>query len=362
MLGRIHGSVEHFYIPHLIYLNEKVRIESKQRTSTRLYGLYKLDWESVDSFKKNYWKKKFPKSLEDQFATLPERYDNIIKKMLFALPYDAKSEIEHFTQIYYTERHRVRHFDTMIRDVCLEVSEAAIGCAFKLLSDYIYDNKTWFRDNHEIDKRLACHLMMYKFWREIIGRGCVWEYAEMDKLEKRIDVFEKTKLYRDVFDKTKMYRTCLNEIRRWEEDQEKFYDFVNTICDFVCDTIEVREEKVEVKSCGVRHEFGHRPVILETVRLHIVFNNQSIVDVSFDQNGKINCRDEAVQIVINDKWIQSIKIDQTRSMISNQHMELILCGGEFPNGAVGVVNYTAMPSMIEPQPKLISECDETHSP
>lgn len=241
MLGRIHGSIEHFYVPRLIHLDEKAQVGSIKQgpagAPTRSYNLYKLDWESVDAFKRDYyikwvedhWKEKFPKALEGRFpATLPERYDSIIKGMLFALPHDSKVEIEHFAQIYYTERHRVRHFDTVIREMCLEVSEAAIGCAFKLLGDCIYDpeNKTWFRDNREIDKHLARHLMMYKFWREATGRGCVWEHAEMDKLERQTAFLEKEP-YRTTLDTVRMYRRCLGEIRQWEEDQEKFHSFLS---------------------------------------------------------------------------------------------------------------------------------------
>lgn len=238
MLGKFHGSVEHLYVPRLINLNREAPVSSKQSDTPINYCLFKLGWDAVDEFKQNHyrewvakhWKGEHPKELCDQVpTTLPKQYDDIIKNMVYAIPHSYHIEIEHFAQLYYQERHRIRHFDTVIRDMCLKVSQTAIGCAFKLLADCTYDaqNQTWLRETPEFDRFMIEHLLMYKFWREATGRGLVWDHAEMDRLEEVCVHIEHggDGYYKSSMEMIKKYRRCAGELRMWEEEQEKFYSF-----------------------------------------------------------------------------------------------------------------------------------------
>jgi hypothetical protein len=245
MLGHIYSSVERLYVPRLIHLDVKAPVGTKF-ASSKHYELYRLNWDTVDEFKRNNyikwaearWQEPFPKGLFATNiasrcpATLPERYDEIVKSLVFTIPADYMAEIQHFGQIYFMERQRVRKFDTTIRDVCAEVSQAAINCAFKLLADCIYDaeNMTWFRENPEADKFVLRCLLMYKFWRENTGHGLVWGLAEMDKLKEAAllmnDVM-RTPCTDESRATAQKYNRCLCEIRRWEKDQEKFKNFIN---------------------------------------------------------------------------------------------------------------------------------------
>jgi uncharacterized protein YbdZ (MbtH family) len=243
MLGRIHTSTDHLFLPRLVCLDEKGMVCLK-RGDEKLYNLYILGWDRVDEHKRRYylqwveqsWKEKFPAALDNRFpTTLPGRYDTAIKDLVFALSHDYLAEVQHFAQLYFMERQRVRHFDTSVREMCLDAARAAIGCAFKLLADCIYDrvNHTWFRADNEIDKHSACRLLMYKFWRDGTGRGLVWGHAEMDWLEESAAHLEMNYRHcrpadlRAAQKLVQMYRRCLNEVRCWERDQDKFWDFMN---------------------------------------------------------------------------------------------------------------------------------------
>lgn len=236
MLGRIHGSVEHFYIPKLVHLDTKVQV--KVGTDIRSYNLFKLDWDSVDKFKQDsyvkwvegYWKEQFPAALRDKMpSTLPPRYDEIVKGLVYALPHDYQVAILHFAQLYYAERHRTWKFDTVIRDLCLKPAQAAINTAFKLLADCCYDRQAggWLRQHPEADKRLIGHLLRYKFWRESTGHGLVWDHAGLDELDHFAEqLLQKGSRLSNV-QLGATYRRCLVEIKAWECDEEKFRNFIS---------------------------------------------------------------------------------------------------------------------------------------
>jgi hypothetical protein len=237
MLGRYHGSVEHFYVPRLLFQNVKVPVGS-QAADSRMYNLFKLDWDSVDKFKQDsyvkwvedHWQEQFPAALRGKMpGTLPPRYDDIIKGLVFALPHDYQVAVQHFTQLYYTERHRVWKFDTVIREMCLKPAEAAINTAFKLIADCCYDmdSKCWLRQHSEVDKRLISCLLRYKFWRESTVRGPVWDRAGLDDLDRFAGQLLQKGHQRSDTELGTKYRQCLTEIKQWEMDEEKFRDFIS---------------------------------------------------------------------------------------------------------------------------------------
>lgn len=242
MLSRLHGSVEHFYVPRLLYQDAKVPVGS----DSRMYNLFKLDWDSVDKFKQDsyvkwvekHWKEQFPAAMRDKMpGTLPPRYDEIVKGLAFALPHDYQVEIQHFTKLYYDERHRVRKFDTCIHDMCLRPAAAAINTAFKLLVDCCYDtnSKNWLREDKAgrsgdgIDNKLllGC-LMRYKFWRESTGHGLIWEHSGLDEVERSANLLmEKGGIGGDYIKLADKYRRCISNIKQWECDEAKFRDFIS---------------------------------------------------------------------------------------------------------------------------------------
>lgn len=229
MLGRMHTSDEHLFIPRLIFLD----------ATKSAAAVFKLDWDKVDEHKRRR---------SNEIETLPAEYDNFVKQAVYSISTSYQVEIEHCTLLYYTERHRIRHFDTMIRDMCADIGRAAINCAFKLLVDCAYDNGNhcWFRGNQHYDRLMLRHLLLYKFWRENVGRGLVWHHAEFDRLEEvanfreqrakktletakdnmtKVGAIRSTVILDAYADRNwaAIYRQCLTNMRLWEQEQEKYY-------------------------------------------------------------------------------------------------------------------------------------------
>lgn len=301
MLGRQYGSVQHYYIPHLVPLDKEAEVFQKHGDAGKKHLLFKLGWGPVDNFKRaqyidwveKHWKHKCPaEMLEKATSTLPDRYNTIINDLVFALPHAYHTEIIYFTSIYYQERHRIRNFDTSIRDMCLDVSKSAINCAFKLLADCVYDpvNMTWFRENNEVNKFMIQNLLMYKFWRDVTGRGLVWDHAEMQKLEESAALMEREP-YRETANMVKMYRRCLREIKQWEKDQERFWSFANVDgpkLSAVFNTQEVRGEVAEVAETAhtrqyvIAHSLAHLPFIDGSVVLTVYLDGAPHSIFKFD--------------------------------------------------------------------------------
>lgn len=350
MLGRIHGSVEHFYVPNLVHQDLKVPVGT-QVPDSRMLNLFKLGWDKVDEFKRkqytkwieDHWKEQFPAALQDRFpATLPPRYDEIINGLTFALSHDYLQEVHHFTQLYYAERHRVRKFDTVIRDMCGRVSVSAISCAFNLLSDCVYDiqNQKWLREHQEVDKRLIGCLLRYKFWREATGSGLVWEFAGFDELDQMATrLLEKGARHRDVALAGK-YRRCLTELKTWETEQDKFRDFITLQAEAkpvpklnpFYTSQEVHGEALAISATTVTGTLCRQP-LPGTVVMEVLLKKECLLRVSFDAAGKTD-----VVLVSGDTpldvWCEHCHMDyQTREV------RVMLRGGRFPAGATAVVSY-----------------------
>lgn len=237
MLGRFDASAC-LYVPKLVHQERSTPNGTKFADSNQ-HNLFTLNWKKVDRHKVRHyekwvvehWAAQFPQALVGQNpSTLPPKYDKIVQAMVYAVSHDYMGEIQHLTQLYLTERARVRRFDTCIRDMCLKVSSEAIGCAFKLLSDCTWDESShkWLRDHPDIDRRLLACLLTYKFWRENTGSGLVWGKSGLDELDRwsgLIMVKGAIGADSDHVRTAIKYRRCLDEIKTWEMDQEKFRDF-----------------------------------------------------------------------------------------------------------------------------------------
>jgi hypothetical protein len=253
MLGHLYNSREFHYVPCLSHLDHEITIATGSGGESPAYQLYKLDWGLVDSYKANqyrtwvqdHWHNRFPKELEGQHpGTLPPILDQVICSLTYAIPPAYHREVTHFSQLYYMDRLRQRPFDTVIREMCLNVSQAAINCAFKLLADCICDIATashgklsksgrWFRriatELGTLDKWVIQCLIMYKFWRGATGHGLTWDHAELDKIDNYVQLNGAInhKTMRVDPEQLHMMVRVLRIIKEWETSQEKFWSFTN---------------------------------------------------------------------------------------------------------------------------------------
>lgn len=202
MLSSLHTSDIRRYIPQLKHLG---LVQPGQRE----LGLYRLNWEEVDEYKKSdqgrFGLTKPPTAHVP--STLPKEYDERVLALHFAIPAEYKRAIKHFTTLFLTERCGEWGFDTCVRDHCLEASAAAINTAFYLLSDCLWEGDGWMRN----DRYLLLVLMKYKFWRLYTGRGLV---------QKKAGVKE--------FDDMHLTSGLLRQINDWEAKQEKYWSHTIT--------------------------------------------------------------------------------------------------------------------------------------
>jgi len=210
MLGKLHTSTIRRFIPCLKF-KEK--------------GIYQIDWQPVDQYKadeyaknkEEYWKRTNSCS-SARPGTLPDDLDQKVKDLHFKLNKSYKDEIEHFTRLFVSESTRSRNFDTCVRDKCHQTAVAALNTAFYLLSDCIYsiESQEWY---HGPYKKIYYHLISYKFWRLYTGRGLVWYHSGLQGLENQIRIL----LDKGSEEQAKLYSITTVQMRRWEEEQEKFW-------------------------------------------------------------------------------------------------------------------------------------------
>ncbi len=129
---------------------------------------------------------------------MPEELDKEVKDYVFALDSGYLSEIRRCSQQGVQEWNVPRPFDTIIREMCLEVPQSYIKVAFSLLSDCILNEKTGYWDHS--DRRESACLMLYKFWCHQTGRGLLtskkfsgWdnEYAWQKKWTENKEVIKR---------------------------------------------------------------------------------------------------------------------------------------------------------------------------
>jgi hypothetical protein len=158
--------------------------------------LYRLDWSRLDSEREQHWLKSHAKNqiqtsdqtfvLAEYPGSLPEPYDTWVKNMIFSVPRSYVDEIHRVCRMASIEWATERHFDTMIRDICLEPAIAYTYVGFRLLSDCLYDSKTafFYRGN---DKTFAPQALLYKFWSGQTGRGLLRSHARFEKISGRLE-------------------------------------------------------------------------------------------------------------------------------------------------------------------------------
>ncbi len=148
-------------------------VKNNKPSWTKKVKLYKLDWEKIELEKERKHKKwnktQWPDFKVPYTNTLPEELDEEIKNIIFALSPGYLNEIRRCSQQGLAEWNVSRPFDTVIREMCLEIPKKYIKVAFSLMSDCVFDEGTGYW-KHGNRRETAC-LMLYKFWCNQTGRG-----------------------------------------------------------------------------------------------------------------------------------------------------------------------------------------------
>jgi hypothetical protein len=153
-------------------------VKKSKPSWTKKVRLYKLDWDSIGVIKRKkhlkWAKDNWPDVKVPYVSTLPKELDNDIKGCMFALDRGYLNEIRRCSQEGVQEWNIERPFDTVIREICLEVSQSYFKVAFGLLADCVFDEETgyWKRN---IPRREIASLMLYKFWCHQTGRGLLMD-------------------------------------------------------------------------------------------------------------------------------------------------------------------------------------------
>lgn len=152
--------------------------------SNKTTELYKLDWNHVDTRKKEHFiKNRNTNPPANEFpGSLPEPYDTWLQGLTFAIPVHYLEEIRRSARMSCMEWGVERHFDTMIREICLEPAISFAFVAFRLIADCIYDSETnyFYRSD---DKIIVPQALLYKFWSFQTGRGLVRDHSWFHKIE-----------------------------------------------------------------------------------------------------------------------------------------------------------------------------------
>jgi hypothetical protein len=175
----LHGSL---LFPSLVLIN-KVQFKSwNTNTNDKTTFVYKLDWEKIDNIKKENWKRNKQQTSESEFpGTLPQKYNKFVNDLQFSIPTQYMDEIRRNSRQAQLEWATNRHFDTTIKEICLQPSIEYAYVAFRLLTDCLYDPKTnYFYRGH--NKSFATQALLYKFWAHQTGRSMIRNNAKFNKI------------------------------------------------------------------------------------------------------------------------------------------------------------------------------------
>ena len=175
MLGT---QIKTLIFPRLSYLKD---IKFDGDSGNKKSSLFQLDWSWHDEcLRLKYFtdKDRVP-------PQLPQEYEDLVCGLIYAVPPNYKREINRLCNLAINEFSIDRPFDTSIREMLTDVADQAIVCAFKLLSDCVYDRDTNYF-YHKPDKFLIWRILVYRFWVHQTGRGLPWFNADLDKLDMEI--------------------------------------------------------------------------------------------------------------------------------------------------------------------------------
>jgi len=208
--------------PRLIYLREE-KFKSWSSSDGKT-NIYKLDWKHKDEKhrKRHEEHSKRYKRWKDlpYIYELPEPYESWAQSLEFAIPRNYLQEIRRTSKFSLIEWGIERGFDTSIREMCLEPAISYVAVAFKLIADCIYDKETNCFYKKE-DKYIASNVLLYRFWMNQTGRGCVGDHAELWELENSINSEHLKGHWKELHEEQKKF---INTINEFEKENEKHYE------------------------------------------------------------------------------------------------------------------------------------------
>ena len=174
------------YFPALNRFGETSFKSHSDQEGYKTTELYTLNWEKLDLLKKAEFSKHALTHDSAFPGTLPEEYDGLVKKMIFAIPSSYLKEIRRSSYKALTEWDGDYSFDTVIREMCLQPAIAHVQVAFRLIADCLYDPATNYFSREPI-KIIATQALLYKFWAFQTGRGLIREHANFEVIERLVN-------------------------------------------------------------------------------------------------------------------------------------------------------------------------------
>ncbi len=177
------GIDNQLLFPRLVHLKQSV---IKGKGWQKQVGLYKLDWSLPTKVKKSKFESWLNKNYPDFADTewpgeVPDQYNIYLDNLIFALDSDAIDEIHRNCQCALVEWNTRRPFDTVIADMCRKTAVTHSQVAFKLLCDYIYDEKEESFSRNSM-KYVSSYIMLMKFWMYQTGTGLILEFSDIQTL------------------------------------------------------------------------------------------------------------------------------------------------------------------------------------
>jgi hypothetical protein len=152
------SNTRKLYFPKLIFRNSPVVIKSKS------ISLYSLDWTR----KQSHCAKISPE--------LTPEYTTQLESFRFAITNAYLKEINRLSWAAPAEWTQIRLIDDSMQLIYLSPAAEYVRTAVTLLADCLYNQDTefWASDG---DKEFACHLMLYEFWKNQVGKNMVISFV-----------------------------------------------------------------------------------------------------------------------------------------------------------------------------------------
>jgi hypothetical protein len=217
------------HLSHSLLFPSLVRqgeVNFKSWSSSKETVVFKLDWSKVEEIKKqrhaDWLKKSWPDKNIPFFPSAPEPYNSWVESLEFAIPHRYLDEIRRTTHLSLLEWGTERHFDTMIREICLKPAEAYVDVAFRLIADCVYDRKLNYFYKGD-DKFLVSRVMLYKFWSYQTGGGLVRHRARLEKTDLSFSCSEDE-------ERDKIVKTVTDVFDAFEKEKEKAFNVIYENC------------------------------------------------------------------------------------------------------------------------------------
>jgi len=174
------GTTHPLYFPRLVFRGIFALQRPGGDTGKEL-RIYSLCWDEFDERLKAKHRARCDQTgNDDEFlSTLPERWEDLIKSLSFALDASYLTEIRRNVRRGLEEWNITRPFDTCVRESCLRPAKAHIRTAFYLLADCIFDPETGYYDRTN-NLFLVTAALLARFWTHQTGLSMAEENSLSD--------------------------------------------------------------------------------------------------------------------------------------------------------------------------------------